>query len=181
MGWTQNIARVVLLVSISAAAAVAGATRPAKPEPPAAEGGGPSSEDGERRAGNEQPPAKKHPVVFWELASNNQDRSVEFFRGVFDWDIKYDERIKFYSVETGGTPGKTDGYIFTLAQAKLPFLTVYILVDDIDAKARLVEEKGGLVVESPRVVIPGGPKICLFNDPSGVTFAMIQPQPGGKK
>jgi predicted enzyme related to lactoylglutathione lyase len=116
-----------------------------------------------------------NPVLFWELASNDQEASVEFFRGVFDWKIEYNDRIEFYQVSTGGGSGGVDGYIFTLTRAKLPFVTVYIQVDDIEAKAKLVEEKGGLVVLPPTVTVPGGPRICLFNDPSGVTFAMIEP------
>lgn len=121
------------------------------------------------------PPAAKNPVVFWELASNDQERSVAFFRSVFDWDIRYEDRLEFYSVRSGGRGGEIDGYIFTLKRAKLPFMATYILVDDIEAKAKQVEEKGGYVADPPRVVVPGGPRICLFNDPSGVTFAMIQP------
>jgi predicted enzyme related to lactoylglutathione lyase len=125
--------------------------------------------------GEEAKPA--NPVLFWELASNDQEASVEFFRGVFDWKIEYNERIEFYQVSTGGKSGDVDGYIFTLTRAKLPFVTVYIQVEDIEAKAKLVEEKGGLVVLPPTVTVPGGPRICLFNDPSGVTFAMIEPMP----
>ena len=131
-----------------------------------------AGEDGPAREGEETKPA--NPVLFWELASNDQEASVEFFRGVFDWKIEYNERIKFYQVSTGGGSGGVDGYIFTLSRAKLPFVAVYILVDDIEAKAKLIEEQGGYVVDPPSVVIPGGPKICLFNDPSGATFAMIE-------
>jgi len=124
-------------------------------------------------AASEKPPA--NPVLFWELASNDQEASVEFFRSVFDWKIEYNERIKFYQVSTGGGSGDVDGYIFTLGKAKLPFVTVYILVDDIEAKAKLIEEQGGLIVHPPNMTVPGGPRICLFNDPSGVTFAMLEP------
>ena len=125
-------------------------------------------------AGAEQESKPANPVLFWELASNDQEASVEFFRGVFDWKIEYNERIEFYQVSTGGGSGDVDGYIFSLTRAKLPFVTVYIQVDDIEAKVKLVEEKGGLVVLPPTVTVPGGPRICLFNDPSGVTFAMIE-------
>ncbi|MCP4425936.1 MAG: VOC family protein, partial [Chloroflexi bacterium] len=44
---------------------------------------------------------------------------------------------------------------------------------DIEAKAQLVEEAGGYIVEAP-FEIQSGTKICLFNEPSGVTFAMLQ-------
>ena len=37
----------------------------------------------------------------------------------------------------------------------------------------LIEAKGGLVIEEPHE-ISSGSWICLFNDPSGATFAMIQ-------
>ena len=66
-----------------------------------------------------------------------------------------------------------DGGIFTLQKAKLPFLTIFIQVEDIEAKAKLVEESGGLIVIEPRESGPGT-RICLFNDPSGVTFAMLE-------
>jgi len=61
-----------------------------------------------------------------------------------------------------------------LKRAKLPFLTLYIQVEDIEEKAKLVEEAGGWIVEPPNE-LPSRTKICLFNEPSGVTFAMIQP------
>ena len=60
--------------------------------------------------------------------------------------------------------------------AKLPFLTIYIKVEDIDEKAELVKDHGGFIVEKP-FDIGGGYRICLFNEPSGVTLAMIQPAP----
>jgi len=56
----------------------------------------------------------------------------------------------------------------------LPFLTLYIQVADIEEKANLIEEAGGWIVEPPNE-LSGRTKICLFNEPSGVTFAMIQP------
>jgi predicted enzyme related to lactoylglutathione lyase len=65
------------------------------------------------------------------------------------------------------------GGVFTLQNAKLPFLTIYIRVDDLDAKAKLIEESGGFLVIPPRD-LPSGSRICLFNEPSGVTLAMIQ-------
>jgi predicted enzyme related to lactoylglutathione lyase len=69
-----------------------------------------------------------------------------------------------------GNPGR--GYIFTLRQAKLPFLAIYIRVADIAAKRELVLKHGGSIVIEPTTI--GDSRICLFNEPSGVTFAMIQ-------
>lgn len=118
---------------------------------------------------------QKNPVVFWELASHDMEKSVQFFREVFDWQIEFSDRLGFYIIPESTLSGEAvEGGIFTLKRAKLPFLTLYIQVEDIEEKARLVEEAGGQIVEPPNE-LPSRTKICLFNEPSGVTFAMIQP------
>ena len=126
---------------------------------------------------------KTNPVVFWELASHDMEKSVQFFRTVFDWQIDFNQKLGFYDVpECGDGQTPMDGGIFTLKRAKLPFLTIYIQVEDILQKAALVEEHGGLIIEAPHE-LSSGSKICLFNEPSGVTFAMIeikQSEPGKK-
>ena len=124
--------------------------------------------------GGEDQEVVANPIVFWELASTDADKSVEFFRKVFGWDIRFSEKLGFYEAPVGKASDYFSmGYIFTLSKPRLPFLTLYILVDDIEAKAALIEESGGLVTEPPHD-IGSGAYICLFNDPSGVTFAMFQ-------
>ncbi len=120
-------------------------------------------------------PSPPNPVVFWELATNDGPRSVEFFKTVFDWTSAPVPGAKtfFHTLDSGAKHGGIDGGVFTLVEAKLPFLTVYILVDDIMAKAELVKQAGGLVVIPPHEIQPGT-WICLFNEPSGVTFAMLE-------
>ena len=121
---------------------------------------------------------QNNPVVFWELASHDMEKSVAFFREVFDWQIEFNDRLGFYIIPATTPAGEDiDGAIFTLKRAKLPFLTIYIQVEDIDAKAGLVQEKGGFIVEAPFDISPTS-RICLFNEPSGVTFAMIQSKKG---
>jgi uncharacterized protein len=114
-----------------------------------------------------------NPVIFWELASHDMEKSAEFFRSVFDWEVKFNEQVGFYIINTGPVPQDMEGGIFTLKRAKLPFLTIYIRVEDIEVKAKQITEAGGLIVEEP-FTLDSGTTICLFNDPSGVTFAMIQ-------
>jgi len=120
---------------------------------------------------------QKNPVVFWELATHDMEKTVKFFREVFEWKIEFNDRLGFYIIpETTPLNEALDGGVFTLKRAKLPFLTVFIQVEDIEEKARLIHEKGGFIVDQPSE-IPSGSKICLFNEPSGVTFAMLQPKP----
>jgi len=117
---------------------------------------------------------KKNPICFWELASHDAEKSAGFLRELFGWDLTFDNRLGFYTVDAGEERESfSGGGVFTLRKAKLPFLTLYVAVDDIQAKAAQVEELGGFIVEPP-FTIPGGARICLFNEPSGVTLAMIQ-------
>jgi len=124
-------------------------------------------------AAKQETEGTRNPVVFWELASNNAEASVEFFGKVFDWEFEKIPDTIIYGVDSRtGERGITGG-IFTLQKAKLPFLTIYVLVDDIEEKALLIEKSGGLVIEHPHEM-SSGVWICLFNDPSGTTFAMLQ-------
>jgi uncharacterized protein len=113
-----------------------------------------------------------NPVVYWELASHDATKTVDFLKKVFDWDFEYDVRTTIHELPAELTPVRGGG-VFTLRRAKLPFLTIYIKVDDLDAKLKLIEENGGFIVDPP-LDLPGGSRICLFNEPSGVTLAMIQ-------
>lgn len=117
-----------------------------------------------------------NPIVWWELASHDAEKSVAFFQKVFGWDIKWDERVGVYDVQTGQEPQAfSGGGIFTLRKARLPFLALYIVVDDIEAKVQEIVAAGGHL-RDPITDVPGGSKICLFNEPSGVTFALLQPK-----
>jgi hypothetical protein len=116
-----------------------------------------------------------NPVVWWELASHDAEKSVAFFRDVFGWALEFDESAGFYvmSADSQDQSAFAGGGIFTLRRARLPFVALYIAVDDIEAKVRQIVQAGGFIVEAP-LEIGSGSKICLFNEPSGVTFAMLQ-------
>jgi uncharacterized protein len=116
-----------------------------------------------------------NPIVWWELASHDAKQTVAFLNTVFDWKLEFDERLGFFVMPADEDDKQAfgGGGVFTLGKAKLPFMALYIRVEDIEAKARLAEEMGGFIVEAPHE-IQSGTKICLFNEPSGVTLAMIQ-------
>jgi uncharacterized protein len=113
-------------------------------------------------------------VVYWELASRDAEKTVEFLRKVFGWIPAYDPETAIHEFPSGESRQHfSGGGVFTLRKAKLPFLTMYLRVEDIEAKAGMVVENGGLIVEAPFEISPGT-KICLFNEPSGVTLAMLE-------
>lgn len=116
----------------------------------------------------------ENPVVYWELASHDADKSSRFLQDVFGWQMEYDPATTIHEAPGNLAEGSCPGGVFTLRKAKLPFLTLYIRVDDIEAKARQITAAGGLIIEGP-FSLPSGSKICLFNEPSGVTLAMLEP------
>jgi len=113
-----------------------------------------------------------NPIVWWELATHDQEKSVKFFEKVFGWEFRFDESAGFYKMKDGSFTLEGGG-VFTLRRAKLPFVALYIQVDDIQEKAKAIREQGGFIVYPPEELAPNE-WLCLFNDPSGVTFAMIQ-------
>jgi uncharacterized protein len=113
-------------------------------------------------------------VVYWELASHDADKSSRFLQDVFGWQMEYDPATTIYEAPGSMAEESCPGGVFTLRKAKLPFLTMYILVDDIQEKANQVQAAGGNILEGP-FSLPSGSQICLFNEPSGVTLAMLQP------
>lgn len=113
-------------------------------------------------------------IVWWELASHDAEKTADFLKKVFNWQIVYDENTGCFDFPISKGQSKlSGGGVFTLKKAKLPFLTIYIQVEDIDRKAQLVEQSGGYILEAP-FTISRGVRICLFNEPSGVTLAMIE-------
>jgi len=116
----------------------------------------------------------KNPIVFWELATHDQEKTVKFFQEAFEWEINFNERLGFYIVPDTFTPEPMEGGIFTLKRARLPFIALYIQVEHIDEMVKKVLAAGGSIVDQVSD-IGGGTKICLFNEPSGITFAMIEP------
>ena len=156
VSWTKSV---LISLALIAAVALCGAAR---------------AEDASEPS-KETKPMPKNPVIFWELASHDMEKSADFFRKVFEWDVKFDNDLGFYHVPPfEQAKSASAGYIFTLKQAKLPFVSIYIQVEDIDAMAKKVVENGGSIVEPPNAIAPTY-RICLFNEPSGVTFAMIEP------
>lgn len=113
-----------------------------------------------------------NPIIWWELATHDQEKTVKFFSKVFGWEFRFDENLGFYKM-TNGNFALDGGAIFTLRRAKLPFVALYIRVEDIHEKTKLIEENGGLIVDPP-AELAQNEWLCLFNEPSGVTFGMIQ-------
>jgi predicted enzyme related to lactoylglutathione lyase len=93
-----------------------------------------------------RPAPAKNPVVHWELACHDSEKSATFFKNLFEWEIAMVPDTIIHGWRTGAEDGGIDG---------------------------------GLLHTEPHEIFPGI-WICLFNDPSGVTFAMLEHRPAEK-
>ncbi len=126
---------------------------------------------------HQQMPPQYNPVRWWEIASSDADAVAKFFKDALDWELEYDAESGIYELNAGDiSNGFAGGGIFTLKkESKLkPHLTMYIAVDDVDAKAVEIAGLGGSIVLEPFDVPGIGVRICLFKEPTGHMLALIK-------
>jgi predicted enzyme related to lactoylglutathione lyase len=111
------------------------------------------------------------PVVHWELWSEDPEKVAEFYKEVFDWEIRHLPEMNYRLVETGGDGG-IDGGIMQPQQGPWPGnMAFYIDVDDLDAFAEKIRDAGGKIIVDG-VDVPGVGRMSLFEDPDGRVLGM---------
>ena len=111
------------------------------------------------------------PVVHWELWSEDPDRAAEFYKTVFDWEIKNIPEMNYHLVETGGKGGINGGI---MKPQKGPWpgkMVFYIDVDDLDVYGDKVKKAGGKIVVD-KMDVPSVGQFSLFEDPDGRVLGM---------
>ncbi len=111
------------------------------------------------------------PVVHWEFWSEDPEKVSDFYKKVFDWEIRHIPEMNYRMVETGGTGGINGGI---MKPQKGPWpgkLSLYIDVDDLDAYGKKIQEAGDKVVVD-KMDVPGVGKLSLFEDPDGRVIGM---------
>jgi predicted enzyme related to lactoylglutathione lyase len=110
-----------------------------------------------------------------ELATRDLEAAKRFYTELLGWQLKD-------STSTGMTYTEivVDGehiggmYQMTPEQGDAPpHWMAYVAVDDVDEKARRVEELGGRLRVRP-MDIPNVGRFCVVNDPSGATISLIK-------
>ena len=111
------------------------------------------------------------PVVHWEFWTEDPNRVSDFYKKVFDWEIRSIPALDYRLVETGGSGG-INGGIMKPKQGPWPGkLALYIDVDDLEAYSKRIRENGGKVVVDS-VDVPGVGQLSLFEDPDGRVLGM---------
>ena len=120
------------------------------------------------------------PLVHFEFHAVDLDKSLAFFEKLFGWKItNWGGPHDYWLVQTSepGQPG-IGGGIMRSPDGK-PRTINTIQVPDIDQYVASAVAAGGKVCV-PKMAIPGVGWVAYCDDPSGVTFGLMQPDPAAK-
>jgi len=112
---------------------------------------------------------------FWmEYLAADAPGAVEFYRGVFDFEISVDPKAKNVEYHVLRRDGRSRAGLFQLPKENEkvdPNWLPYVLVDDPASLAGRVESLGGTVILAPRPEIRGG-TLAIVADPTGGALAL---------
>lgn len=116
-------------------------------------------------------------VVHFEISANDPEKMIEFYKGVFGWEItKWDGPIPYWLVSTGdkSQPGIDGGFFVPHEQFIGTVNTVEVPnLDEYMEKVR--SHHGQIVVE--KMPIPGIGWLAYAKDIEGTIFGMMQADP----
>jgi predicted enzyme related to lactoylglutathione lyase len=113
-----------------------------------------------------------------ELATTNLEGAKKFYTELFGWKLKESQAAGMIYNEIVAGGQEVGGMYQTgpeCGDAAPPHWMAYVAVDDVDAKAKQVEELGGKVCVPP-TDIPNVGRFCVINDPAGATLSLIKLQ-----
>jgi uncharacterized protein len=110
------------------------------------------------------------PVVHWEIGGRDSDELKEFYGKAFGWQLT--EAGPDYTL-VQPSDGGLGGGIMQVPQGVPPYVTIYISVDDLDAKLAEIAHLGGRVVKEP-TTISDTASFALFADPEGTVVGLLR-------
>ena len=91
-----------------------------------------------------------NPIVHWELMGSDGEAQKSFYQSIFDWKLDAVPGFENYFVTSGEEMG-VNGAVGQGSEEMPSYLTIYVAVDDINAKLAEVEAAGGsTVMPEPR-------------------------------
>jgi len=111
------------------------------------------------------------PVVHWEFWSEDPDAVSEFYKQVFDWQVRGIPDLNYNLVDTGGEGGINGGIMKPQAGPWPAKLALYIDVEDLDLYSERIRKAGGRIVVD-KMPVPGVGILSLFEDPDGRVLGM---------
>lgn len=111
-----------------------------------------------------------HPVVHWEIGSPDAAVATDFYVKAFGW--RTTEAGPDYTLVAPVGEGLGGGIMQT--RPGMPaYVTVYVAVDDLDAKLAQIGELGGKTIVPPTQISPAA-SFAMFADPSGNVIGLLR-------
>lgn len=112
------------------------------------------------------------PIVHFEINVKDGKRAQEFYRNLFNWNIRADNPMNYGLVNTGSKRG-IQGGIGQLDENGSPYVAFYIEVDDPQAYLDKVTSMGGRTI-MPVTEIPSMVTFAQFADPEGNIIGLVK-------
>ncbi|MFG2670121.1 VOC family protein [Streptomyces sp. NPDC048445] len=121
--------------------------------------------------------AQFNAVAWFEIGTARPAEAERFYGDVFGWTVAHDNTRStdqaYRIITTGDGEGMNGGLFAT--EGRMPDYAVFtVLVEDVGATCRRVEEAGGTVQRAPQVN-PVGVTFAHLLDPAGNHFAVFRP------
>lgn len=114
-------------------------------------------------------------VIYFEIPSDNPERSRKFFSDAFGWEFSPFNNTDYWQAITGDPkyPGINGGVM--KRTDTIPNVVNTIRVDDIDTAMKNITKAGGKELV-PKIEIPSVGWVAYFTDPDGHTHGIVQLQ-----
>jgi uncharacterized protein len=112
------------------------------------------------------------PVVHFEIGCRDRAHTAEFFSRLFEWNTREEGPATMIDTATGEG---INGHITALGHEPNNYVTVYILVDDVQAYLDKAVSLGGKAL-LPVITLPKG-QFSWFADPDGNTIGLFKATP----
>ena len=112
--------------------------------------------------------------IHFELATDDLEKTAQFYRDVFGWQVqKWEGPVDYWMAISGdeSTPGINGGLMKTNGEFRGTINTIG--VDDIDAAIAKVQTHGGEII-FPKDAIPGVGYQAYFKDNTGTIVGLHQ-------
>ena len=116
----------------------------------------------------------KKAVVHFEIGCSDIEKTSEFYRRVFDWDLIQQGNS---AIIKSGKQDSISGHLNKLGPDEpQKYITVYIETDSLLRDLGAIESNGGKVLVKP-IELPDGREFAWFEDIAGNTVGLITPKP----
>ena len=116
-------------------------------------------------------------ITHFEIYGDDPEKLAAFYSALFDWRMEQLEGFDYWRIHLDPTdPSKVGGGLTYRPRDETKGWQQFVSVKSIDDSLALAEEMGARVVR-PKTAVPRTAWVAVLADPSGNTFAIVEPDP----